>query len=52
MIPLADYSLTAKILSRKNYRSGREGELSPVDFALGWGNMSDEQIVSQFDVSQ
>ncbi len=52
IIPLADYTLTAKILSRKNYRSGRESEISPFDFALGWGNMSDQAVVDQLQIGQ
>lgn len=50
--PLASYSITAKILSRKNYRMGPGSALSPFDFALGWGNMSDESIISQFEIGQ
>ena len=50
--PLASYSITAKILSRKDYRTGAASELSPFDFALGWGNMSDESISSQFEIVQ
>ena len=35
--PLADFEITAKVLSKKRYKHGRESELSPVDLALGWG---------------
>ena len=31
---------------------GRESDLSPVDLALGWGNMSDERILSDIEISQ
>ncbi len=50
--PLADFHIKAKVLSRKNYRSGRESDLSTVDLALGWGNMSDESVLDRIDVSQ
>ncbi|WP_144393625.1 hypothetical protein [Pleionea sediminis] len=50
--PLANFSINAKVLSRENYYSGREADLSPVDFALGWGRMSDESILQHFDISQ
>lgn len=50
--PLASYSITAKILSRKTYRMGPQSALSPFDFALGWGNMSDESFISQFEIGQ
>ncbi len=32
--PLAQFSIKAKVLSKKNYRCGRTAELSPVDLAL------------------
>lgn len=51
LIPLANYSIKAKVLSRKNYR-GPGSKVCPVDFALGWGNMSDETILKDFDISQ
>jgi len=50
--PKAEFKIKAKILSRKDYTTGREADLSPVDFALGWGNMSDESVVKSFTISQ
>jgi len=50
--PLASFYIKAKVLSRKNYRYGREAELSPVDLALGWGKMSDESVVDFIRISQ
>jgi len=49
---LASFDLQAKILSKKSYSLGRESDLSPVDLALGWQNMSDEAVLSQIDISQ
>jgi len=49
---LADFRIKAKVLSKKNYFSGRESDLSPTDLALGWGNMSDESILEQIKISQ
>lgn len=49
---LASFDLKAKILSKTNYRLGRESDLSPVDLALGWQSMSDESVLSQIDISQ
>ena len=48
----AEFSIKAKVLSRKNYYLGREADLSPVDLALGWGNMSDESILDNIEISQ
>ena len=50
--PIATFNIKAKALSIENYHSGRESDLSPVDFALGWGNMSDESILASIDFSQ
>ena len=52
IIPQANFSLTARILSKKTYRYGRESDLSPIDLALGWGRMSDETILESFSISQ
>lgn len=50
--PLADYSITARVLSREDYRLGREADLSKTDFALGWGRMSDESVLKNISVKQ
>ena len=52
IIPLQSFQIEARVLSTKNYSLGREADLSPVDFALGWGSMSDEAILSKVDISQ
>lgn len=50
--PLADFSIQARVLSREDYSVGREAELSPLDLALGWGAMSDDQVLQQLTISQ
>lgn len=50
--PLADFELQAKILAKENYHLGQESKLSPVDLALGWGQMSDQSVVDKIQVSQ
>ncbi len=50
--PLAGFSVKAKVLSKENYWFGREADLSPVDLALGWGRMSDEEILKDISISQ
>lgn len=50
--PLAEYDIEARLLAREYYRLGREAELSPIDFGVGWGRMSDESILQQIDISQ
>jgi hypothetical protein len=49
---LAEFSIRAKLLAREDYRVGREADLSPVDFALGWGRMSDESVLGDIEISQ
>jgi len=50
--PLANFEIKAKVLSRENYSSGREAELSPTDLALGWGRMSDKTITDTLTIWQ
>ncbi len=50
--PLATFDVKAKVLSRKRYSRGREADLSPLDLALGWGNMSDEAVLASIEVTQ
>ena len=50
--PLASFEITARVLSKKNYRTGRESDLSPVDLALGWGPMSDERVLDKISIRQ
>jgi hypothetical protein len=50
--PVASYEIRAKVLSIKRYRTEREADLSPVDFVLGWGPMSDNAITKQLNITQ
>lgn len=50
--PLAKFSIEARVLNTERYRLGRESEISPVDFALGWGAMSDSAVLDRIDISQ
>jgi hypothetical protein len=52
LTPLARFDIKAKVLSRENYRLGREAELSTTDFMLGWGRMSDETVLADIEISQ
>lgn len=52
LTPLAGFSIDAKVLSRKDYRSGREAELSPTDLALGWGRMRDPRVLDRLRITQ
>lgn len=50
--PAAEFSLEARVLSTENYYLGHEADLSPVDFALGWGPMSDSAVLDRLEISQ
>lgn len=50
--PRASYRIRARLLAREAYRLGRESDLSPIDFALGWGLMSDSFVLDALDISQ
>ena len=50
--PLANFSLTARVLSRDDYRFDAESDLSPTDLAFGWGRMSDSAILRDIHISQ
>jgi hypothetical protein len=49
---LASYQIKARVLSRNNFSLGVESEISPFDLALGWGLMSDQEIIDKIDISQ
>jgi hypothetical protein len=49
---LAQFKIKAKVLSKENYSFDRASDFSPTDLALGWGNMSDEDILDKIDISQ
>ncbi len=49
--PLARFSVDARVLHRKNYRD-RGAKLSPTDVAIGWGRMSDQEVLDRLTISQ
>jgi len=50
--PLASFEIEARVLSRKDYSFDAESTLSPIDLALGWGNMSDERVLDTMEIKQ
>lgn len=52
VIPLADFALSARVLSRKDYRFGKESKVSPTDLVLGWGALSDPEVIEQISFRQ
>lgn len=52
LTPLAEFDLEARVLSVEEYRMDGGARVSPIDFALGWGPMSDSVVLSHFRISQ
>jgi len=52
LTPRARYDITARILSREDYHFDLLSGLIPEDLALGWGPMSDNRILSGFEITQ
>jgi len=52
MTSLAEFDVEARVLSAKRYSHDASAELSPVDLALGWGPMSDGEVLDDIHISQ
>lgn len=52
LTPLARFSVAARVLHAKDYRGERDGDVVPVDLALGWGGMSDRRVLEHFRFGQ
>lgn len=52
LTPLAEFSTESRLLSRLSYRFDEGAALSPLDFAIGWGRMSDTAVIEQLGVEQ
>jgi hypothetical protein len=50
--PLASFQASARVLGAEHYRLGREAELSPVDLALGWGPMAEDNVLNALELRQ
>jgi hypothetical protein len=48
----AHIALTARVLSREDYRWDAGASLAPMDLALGWGPMSDSAVLARIDIGQ
>ncbi len=48
----ADFSMRARVLSTERYFFDGSSAVSPVDFAVGWGPMSDQAVIDQIGWGQ
>jgi hypothetical protein len=52
LVPRAEYDIEARVLSVERYKLDSGARLSPLDFAVGWGAMSDTAVLEHFRISQ
>ena len=52
IVPLAGFSLQARVLAREDYSFDAGAEFSPVDLALGWGPMAKPGMTEKLNVTQ
>ena len=52
LTPRAEYDIEARVLSVETYSTDGGSKLSPIDFAVGWGKMSDSAVLDHFRVRQ
>jgi len=50
--PVADYSITARILGKKRYSGDWSAQVAKYDFAFGWGDMSIPEMTKGIAISQ
>jgi hypothetical protein len=50
--PQAKYDIEARVLSTERYRFDGGSNLAPIDFAVGWGPMSDSAVLNHFRITQ
>lgn len=52
LTPRARYDITARVLGVEAYKMDGGAKLSPIDFAVGWGPMSDTAVLEHFRITQ
>lgn len=52
LFQIATYSIEARVLAKRNYILGKQSELSPLDLALGWKEMSSNELLDNIEVTQ
>lgn len=52
LTPRAHFDLSARVLSRADYRFDAGADLVPTDLALGWQQMSDSAVLDHIEISQ
>ncbi len=52
ILPTAEYEIEALLLRKRRYRYDSVSDLSPWDFALGWGVMSNADLLDEITMGQ
>jgi hypothetical protein len=52
LTPRAEFTADVRVLGRSRYRTGKLGEVAPLDIAVGWREMSDSVVLKDIDISQ
>jgi hypothetical protein len=52
VVALQSYEGSFRVLGREDYNLGREAEFSPMDIAVGWGEMANPKVYKQIDISE
>lgn len=50
--PRARFSADARVLSREQYSQGKLADIAPLDIAVGWGRMSDSDVLAKLEITQ
>ena len=50
--PLAEFEIEARVLHRRKYKYDPPSKLSPLDLAVGWGAMSNQEVLDRLKISQ
>ena len=50
--PIAEYKITAKIMSKHGYRGDWSAEIAPYDYALAWGRLVEKQMKKYIKYTQ
>jgi len=50
--PRAAFDIRARVILSSRYRFDREADLAPVDLVLGWGPMSDSEVLKDITFTQ
>lgn len=50
IIPIFSYKIGARVLSKERYYFDKGAEIAPVDLALGWGKMSNDQLLYKANI--